>query len=174
MARHVSLRGNRFGSFVNPSSWRFRSIRSAESPRSMTENEGSRPSTCAYSRSRRLPIEWNVPDHSMRVAFGWKALDRGDSRSAACAMRSARCSISCAARRVNVSSAMRSGATRCSSRNATRCASVLVLPVPAPAMINNGPPRPRSSRRRRCRARRTWPPAAAPDSGRDRTWWIAC
>ena len=54
-------------------------------------------------------------------------------------MRSARRSISCAARRVNVSSRIRSGATPFSSRCATRCASVLVLPVPAPAMMSSGP-----------------------------------
>ena len=44
-----------------------------------------------------------------------------------------------AARRVNVSSRMRSGRTPDSTRCATRCASVLVLPVPAPAMISSGP-----------------------------------
>ena len=52
--------------------------------------------------------------------------------------RCARRVISSAARRVNVSSSMRSGGTPASSSRATRCASVLVLPVPAPAMTSSG------------------------------------
>ena len=36
---------------------------------------------------------------------------------------------------------MRSGLAPDSTRCATRCASVLVLPVPAPAMISRGPDR---------------------------------
>ena len=47
--------------------------------------------------------------------------------------------ISSAARRVKVSSRMRSGFAPDSTRCATRCASVLVLPVPAPAIISSGP-----------------------------------
>ena len=54
-------------------------------------------------------------------------------------IRRARRIISCDARRENVSSRMRSGATPFSTRCATRCASVFVLPVPAPAMMSSGP-----------------------------------
>jgi hypothetical protein len=54
-------------------------------------------------------------------------------------MRSARRNISWAARRVKVSNRIRSGATPLRNRCATRCASVLVLPVPAPAMMSSGP-----------------------------------
>ena len=54
-------------------------------------------------------------------------------------MRCVRRVISSAARRVKVRSRMRSGLAPDSTRCATRCASVLVLPVPAPAMISRGP-----------------------------------
>ena len=48
--------------------------------------------------------------------------------------------ISAAARRVKVSSRIRRGSAPLRIRWATRCASVLVLPEPAPAMISSGPP----------------------------------
>ena len=71
-------------------------------------------------------------------------------------MRSTRRVISAAARRENVISRMRRGSAPLTIRWATRCASVLVLPEPAPAMTSSGAPaRPRRARRR---ARR---PAAA-------------
>ena len=54
-------------------------------------------------------------------------------------MRSTRRVISAAARRVKVSSRIRPGWTQCRTRLATRWASVLVLPEPAPAMISSGP-----------------------------------
>src|SRR5580692_11495806 len=47
--------------------------------------------------------------------------------------------ISAAARRENVSSRMRRGSAPLMIRCATLCASVLVLPEPAPAMIKSGP-----------------------------------
>ena len=47
--------------------------------------------------------------------------------------------ISSAARRVNVNSNKRRGSAPPRISRATRCASVLVLPVPAPAAINSGP-----------------------------------
>ena len=103
----------------------------------MTLNAGSRPSTWAYSRSSRLPTAWKVPDHIILAASGCTRR-RGASASAARAIRSARSVSSRAARRVKVSSAMRSGATPWSSSQATRWARVLVLPVPAPAMISSG------------------------------------
>src|SRR5690606_8449818 len=53
--------------------------------------------------------------------------------------------ISCAARRENVSRAIRSGATPAITRCATRWASMAVLPVPAPAMTSCGPARNRPS-----------------------------
>ena len=52
----------------------------------------------------------------------------------------ARWSISRAARRVNVSSRMRSDGTPSATSQATRAHSVVVLPVPAPARISSGPP----------------------------------
>ena len=52
----------------------------------------------------------------------------------------ARPSISRAARRVNVSRSTRSGAAPWSMSHATRAASVVVLPVPAPASTSSGPP----------------------------------
>jgi len=48
--------------------------------------------------------------------------------------------ISSAARRENVSSRMRCGSAPFTSRCATRCASVLVLPEPAPAITSSGGP----------------------------------
>ena len=78
-------------------------------------------------------MPWKVPDHSTRPGpepplFGiWAAI---------C---SARRVIVCAARRVKVRSRMRLGSAPRTMRWATRCASVVVLPVPAPAMIRSGP-----------------------------------
>src|SRR6185295_12226814 len=128
MARQVSLRGKRFSVFDRPRSWRTTSTRSAASPRSRTVKLGSRPTRRAFRRMRRLAIAWNVPDHGKRTCF-----------TASATMRCARRVISSAARREKVSSRMRSGAAPASSRCATRCASVFVLPVPAPARISSGP-----------------------------------
>ena len=44
------------------------------------------------------------------------------------------------ARRVNVSSRIRSDGTPSATSHATRAQSVVVLPVPAPARISSGPP----------------------------------
>ena len=55
------------------------------------------------------------------------------------AMRSMRRFISTAARREKVINRMRRGSAPARIRWATRCASVLVLPVPAPAMTSSGP-----------------------------------
>ena len=54
------------------------------------------------------------------------------------AIRSTRLVISAAARRENVISRMRRGSAPLTIRWATRCASVLVLPDPAPAITSNG------------------------------------
>src|ERR1700761_2397438 len=62
-----------------------------------------------------------------------------ESLSAFLAISNARRRISMAARRVNVSIRMRPGSTPWMTRCATRCASVSVLPVPAPATISKGP-----------------------------------
>ena len=79
------------------------------------------------------------------VASGCRRSGRKTSGSDCATSRSARRIISCAARRLNVSSRMRAGSTPLSTSQATRCASVAVLPVPAPAMISSGvastPPR---------------------------------
>ena len=58
---------------------------------------------------------------------------------AAAMMRSARRSISAAARREKVSSRMRPGSAPLTVKCATQCAKVWVLPEPAPAMTSNGP-----------------------------------
>src|SRR5688572_8110103 len=60
--------------------------------------------------------------------------------SRAPAMRSALEVISRAARRLKVSSKRRSGRAPSPNSHATRDASVVVLPVPAPATISSGPP----------------------------------
>ena len=60
------------------------------------------------------------------------------SPSTLAAMRSTRRVISEAARREKVMSRMRRGSAPFTIRCATRCASVAVLPDPAPAMISNG------------------------------------
>src|SRR5947209_2352676 len=62
-----------------------------------------------------------------------------DDLEVAARMFSTRLPISFAARRVNVSSRIREGLTPLAIRYATRWASVLVFPVPAPAMISSGP-----------------------------------
>ena len=76
-------------------------------------------------RKNRITNEWNVPPATF---------SQRESRST-----DARRSISCAARRVNVSSRIDSGRTPSSTRYATRYVMVLVFPVPAPAIIRWGP-----------------------------------
>ena len=58
--------------------------------------------------------------------------------STRCSTPPTRRSISWAARRLKVSSSMRCGSAPWRIRRATRCASVLVLPDPAPAMTSSG------------------------------------
>ena len=117
------MRGKRRLDAASPRSWRMRSSRSAESPRSSTLKSRARPRFIANSRSSRFAIEWKVPDQGRRMAPP--------------RIPSARRVISSAARRVNVSSRMRAGSTPAVTRAATRCASVAVLPVPAPAMMRS-------------------------------------
>src|SRR6185503_19000107 len=73
-------------------------------------------------------MEWNVPDHGKRTCM-----------ASSPTMRLARRVISTAARREKVRSRMRCGLAPPSTRCATRCASVFVLPVPAPARISSAP-----------------------------------
>ena len=77
-------------------------------------------------------VERAAPDAAATPSCGLSRLQlgRGSSRPARV--------ISAAARRVKVSSRIRAGRRRCAIRWATRWASVLVLPVPAPAMISSG------------------------------------
>ena len=85
-------------------------------------------------RKSRAPMAWNVPDHeTCRNAPG------RDVSAAACTMRLTRSVISNAARRENVRSRIRPGSVPFTMRLATRLASVVVLPEPAPAMISSGP-----------------------------------
>ena len=65
--------------------------------------------------------------------------DAGVRPSTWAQMRSTRRAISAAARREKVISRMRRGSAPLTIRCATRCASVLVLPDPAPAMTRSGP-----------------------------------
>src|SRR6185437_11943005 len=82
------------------------------------------PAASPYARSRRCAVAWNVPPCTRPVEPPTR--------------RTARSNISCAARRVNVSRRIRCGLTPLATRCATRCTSVRVLPVPAPAMIRSG------------------------------------
>ena len=85
------------------------------------------------SRSKRVAIAWKVPDQEIWPA-GPKALNDDEVRTEA-KIRSARRVISAAARREKVSNMMRPGGVPVAIRWATLCAKVSVLPVPAPAMI---------------------------------------
>ena len=87
----------------------------------------------AYSRSSRAPMLWKVP-HQGRLGSACVA----GRPSACCSTPATRRSISCAARRLKVSSIMRCGSAPWRMRLATRCASVLVLPEPAPAITSSG------------------------------------
>src|SRR5687768_10592013 len=100
-------------------------MRSAVSLRSSTVKSGDSPRARPWSRSKRFAVAWNVPPQT-----------RPSSRAPA----EARDTISRAARRVKVSSRIRSGATPRSTNRATRQARVHVLPEPAPATTRSGPP----------------------------------
>ena len=78
-------------------------------------------------------MPWNVPAQASASVMT-PALSPSTLR----AMRSTRRVISAAARREKVISRMRRGSAPLTIRCATRCASVLVLPEPAPAMTSSG------------------------------------
>ena len=109
-----------------PASTRSRSSTSAASPASSTPKPGGRPRAAAWRRTSRCATEWKVPPIT---------------RDEAGTSPRARWSISREARRVNVNSRIRSDGTPSATSHATRAQSVVVLPVPAPARISNGPPR---------------------------------
>ena len=77
-------------------------------------------------------MPWNVPAQGSAGACAPR--ERVDSINT----RPDRRSSACAARRENVKSRMRCGSAPSRTRRATRCASVLVFPEPAPAMIASG------------------------------------
>ena len=108
-------------------------MRSSESPRSMIVNAGSSSIETPCRRSSRVPIAWNVPPHTASPPGIRTPSPRSRRR-----IPSTRRVISCAARRVKVSSRMRRGSTPLAMWKATRFASVVVLPVPAPATISSG------------------------------------
>src|SRR5258706_484682 len=85
-------------------------------------------------------MEGKVPAQFSRCSMAC-ALLPSVSLSAWRRISCARRRISCAARRVKVSSRMRAGSTPFIASHATRCAMVLVLPVPAPATTRSGPAR---------------------------------
>ena len=76
---------------------------------------------------------WNVPAQVSASIMALAVLP-----IAVRAMRSTRRVISAAARREKVISKMRRGSAPLTIRWATRCASVFVLPDPAPAMTRSG------------------------------------
>src|SRR5262245_65960117 len=69
MLKQVSFLGNRDAFLDCPKSWRTRSIKSAASDRSRIVTDGLRPIWFAYSRSKRAPIAWNVPDHGRSTCW---------------------------------------------------------------------------------------------------------
>src|SRR6266404_6500576 len=131
----VPLVGKRVLVFEKPISCRTRFIRSAESSRSWIVKAGSRPIRSEYSRSSRAPMPWNVPAQASASVM-MPALSPITLR----AIRPTRFVISDAARRENVISRMRRGSAPLTIRWATRCARVLVLPDPAPAITRSGSP----------------------------------
>src|SRR5262245_9929667 len=110
MLKQVSFLGNRDAFLDCPKSWRTRSIKSAASDRSRIVNDGLRPIWVAYSRSKRAPIAWNVPDHGRSTCWLPRAV---------AVIRFTRRIISSAARRVNVNSRIRYGSTPLTTRCAT-------------------------------------------------------
>src|SRR6266540_188015 len=130
MFAHVALRGKRRSPRARWSSARRTSSRSSESARSWMVKPGWSPICSPWRRRSRVATAWNVPPHTRPDA----------ARSLAPPPRSpsTRRSISAAARRAKVTRRMRSGRTPRSMRWATRCASVVVLPVPAPATMSSG------------------------------------
>src|SRR6266576_3439192 len=135
MERHVALVGNRFLVLEKPWSCLARFIRSAASSRSWIVKALSKPTWTEYSRKRRAPLPWNVPAQ-VRASVVTPALSPKAFRE----IRSTRFVISAAARRENVISRMRRGSAPLTIRWATRCARVLVLPDPAPAITRSGSP----------------------------------
>ncbi len=119
-----------------PSSWRTMFIRSAESSRSWIEEFGVEPDLLGMlaQQPRADAVEGAGP--AQRI--GDDAGVRRPSPAARC--RSTRRCISPEARREKVISRMRRGSAPLTIRWATRCASVLVLPEPAPAITSSGPP----------------------------------
>src|SRR5208282_559594 len=95
---------------------------------------GPRPIWPAYSRKSRAPIPWKVPAQSASVMIA--ALSPITPR----AIRSTRRAISPAPRREKVISRILRGSAPLTIKWATRCARVLVLPDPAPAMTRSGVP----------------------------------
>ena len=110
-------------------------MRSAASAWSITVKSGRTPTLRPKPRSSRFAVAWNVPPQTRPRA--WRPGRPPPSASAV--IRAARASISRAARRVNVSSRIRSGGVPFAISQATRHASVIVLPVPAPATTSTVP-----------------------------------
>ena len=127
----MPLAGNRVFALPNPSAWRLRFIRSALSSRSWMVKSGFRPMAGAFSRRILAPTAWKVPAQVSASAAA-------EPPSARAAMVSTRRVSSTAARREKVISRMRRGSAPLTSRCATRCASVEVLPDPAPAITSSG------------------------------------
>ena len=87
----------------------------------------------ANSRKRRAPIAWKVPAHTSASLMGEQLAPMTLPE-----IRVTRRVISAAARREKVINKMRLGSAPLTIRCATRWASVLVLPDPAPAMTRSG------------------------------------
>ena len=113
-------------------------ITSSESDRSRTVKSGAISIDLAYIRNRRVATAWKVPPQTRpRRTDGEETFD-GAGRLPAVSAVSARRIISAAARRVNVSSRILAGSAPWATSQATRWASVVVFPVPAPAMMSRG------------------------------------
>ena len=131
MARQVSLRGKRFSAFDKPSSWRTHvhqvgGVAAVEHAEAL--GRGRR--ACSGGGSGGWRSSGRCPTRAAGT-LGFFATSRDD------ALRAARHLERRAAREGEQQDALRARrppAIRC----ATRCASVLVLPVPAPATISSG------------------------------------
>jgi len=96
------------------------------SSESMMEKFAGYPRSPALLRRIRWPRWWKVPPQSRSVGTLVISLTRE--------------SIVRAALFVKVARTIRSGGTPVSINRATRCVSVLVFPLPAPAITSSGPP----------------------------------
>ena len=131
------MAGKRLSGFEKPRSWRTRFIRSAR-VLAVVDGEG-RIEADLLGVLAQQPRADAVEGARPRRAHRSRRRPCAQHLRRRCARRAG--VISAAARREKVISRMRRGSAPLTIRCATRCASVLVLPEPAPAMTSSGPPR---------------------------------